>query len=250
MTGSPKSPRCKVLPFDLMAKVSELKARHQIVGTPPTLEELLNPVEGREIGRGAAETSLALVGHLRKFCGQLRRDDVLNVKVDLAHYWGGVTDVATLATVSIPTYRLLTRICRDWRTLAFSTPALWDTIVEIEVGVYPHVKTVVETWFSRAGTRPLSLAIICPQSLDSAFLESVILQHASQMQSLDMTTNSRVLCDFTPVQSLPILSNLMLYRIDDYDDDEPHIQLFRIRGAPALRHLLLERVGPSTVIRP
>jgi hypothetical protein len=40
---------------------------------------------------------------------------------------------------------LLTRICRDWRALAFSNPALWDTISEIEFGVHPRVEAVVET---------------------------------------------------------------------------------------------------------
>jgi hypothetical protein len=105
-------------------------------------------------------------------------------------------------------------------------------------------------WFSRAGTRPLSLAIICPDTLESACLESVILQHASQLRSLNVMASSEVLCDFTAVQSFPILSNLMLARIDDYDDDEGHIQLFGIHGAPALRHLSLEGVLPSMVIIP
>ncbi|KAJ7315375.1 hypothetical protein DFH08DRAFT_1086903 [Mycena albidolilacea] len=145
---------------------------------------------------------------------------------------------------------LLTRICRDWRALAFSTPALWDTISEIEFGVHPRAEAVVETWFSRAGTRPLSLGIICPKSLDSTCLESVILQHASQLQSLDVMTNSEVLCDFTAVQSFPILSNLMLSCLDDYDNDEDHIQLFGIHGAPLLRHLSLDGVLPSMVIMP
>ncbi|KAJ6470704.1 hypothetical protein DFH09DRAFT_1008199 [Mycena vulgaris] len=144
---------------------------------------------------------------------------------------------------------LLTRICRDWRALAFSTPALWDTISEIEFDVHPGAEAVVETWFSRAGTRPLSLGIMFPQSLDSTCLQSVILQHASQLQSLDVMTNSEVLCNFTAVQSFPILSNLILSCLDDYDDED-HIQLFGIHGAPALRHLSLEGVLPSTVIMP
>ncbi|KAJ7462567.1 hypothetical protein FB451DRAFT_1267000 [Mycena latifolia] len=145
---------------------------------------------------------------------------------------------------------LLTRICRDWRALAFSTPALWDTISQIEFGVHPRAEAVVETWFSRAGTRPLSLTIICPESLDSACLESVILQHASQLQSLNVMTNSEVLCGFTAVQSFPILSNLTLCCLGDYDDDEGHIQLFGIHSAPALRHLSLDSVLPSMVIMP
>ncbi|KAJ6476847.1 hypothetical protein C8R45DRAFT_1008037, partial [Mycena sanguinolenta] len=140
---------------------------------------------------------------------------------------------------------LLTRICRDWRVLAFSTPALWDTISEIDFSVQPQTEAFVETWFSRAGTRPLSLVIICPESFESASLESVIFRHASQLQSLDLMTNSEILCDFSPVQSFPILRDLTLACLDDQDDDEDRIQLFDIHGAPALRHISLERVLPS-----
>ncbi|KAJ6510602.1 hypothetical protein C8R45DRAFT_393029 [Mycena sanguinolenta] len=139
---------------------------------------------------------------------------------------------------------LLTRICHDWRILAFSTPALWDTISEIDFSVQSRTEAFVETWFTRAGTRPLSLAITCPESVDSASLESVIFRHASQLQSLDVMTNSEVFCDFSPVQSFPILHNLILACLDDPDDDDDHIQLFGIHDAPALRHLSLERVLP------
>ncbi|KAF7349481.1 F-box domain-containing protein [Mycena sanguinolenta] len=145
---------------------------------------------------------------------------------------------------------LLTRICRDWRALAFSTPALWDTISEIDFGAHPRAHAVVKTWFSHAGTRPLSLGIICPESLDSARLESVIFRHASRLQSLDVMANSEVLCDLGAVQSFPILRNLTLACLDDSDDDEGHIQLFDIQGVPVLRHLSLEGVRPSMIIMP
>ncbi|KAJ7230171.1 hypothetical protein GGX14DRAFT_582341 [Mycena pura] len=145
---------------------------------------------------------------------------------------------------------LLTRICRDWRDLAFSTPALWDTIIEIDFDVHPQAKAFVETWFSHAGARPLSLRIVCPETIDSACLESIIFQHASRLQSLDVLTNSLVFCDLTAVQSFPILSNLDLACVDDDYDDEGDIQLFCINNAPTLRHLSLERVRPSLVIMP
>ncbi|KAJ7208239.1 hypothetical protein GGX14DRAFT_633804 [Mycena pura] len=145
---------------------------------------------------------------------------------------------------------LLTQICRDWRDLAFSTPALWDTIIEIDFDVHPRAEAFVETWFSHAGARPLSLGIICSETLDSACLESVILQHASRLQSLDVMTYSDVFCNLTAVQSFPILRNLELACLYDDDDDEGDTQLFCINSAPTLRHLSLERVRPSLVIMP
>ncbi|KAJ7030089.1 hypothetical protein C8F04DRAFT_1042727 [Mycena alexandri] len=145
---------------------------------------------------------------------------------------------------------LLTRICRQWRALALSTPALWDTISEIEFGVHPRAEAVIKTWFSRAGARPLSLTIICPERPYLASLESVILQHASQLQYLNVLIDSEVLCNFIAVQSFPILNDLTLACLDDYDEAAGQIQLFDIHGAPALRHLSLENVLPSTILMP
>ncbi|KAJ7220928.1 hypothetical protein GGX14DRAFT_432445, partial [Mycena pura] len=149
---------------------------------------------------------------------------------------------------------LLTRICRDWRDLAFSTPALWDTITEIDFGVHPRAEAFVETWFSRAGTCPLSLGIIASESLFSACLESVILQHASRLQSLDVMTNAEALCNLTAIPSFPILRNLELSNLDDYCDDEHDIQFIIqfiwINDAPILRHLSLDCVRPSTAFMP
>ncbi|KAJ6505266.1 hypothetical protein C8R45DRAFT_923558 [Mycena sanguinolenta] len=63
-------------------------------------------------------------------------------------------------------------------------------------------------------------------------------------------TNSEVLCGFTAVQSFPVLRNLTLSRLDDYDDEGGSIQPFGIHGAPALRHLSLECVLPSMMTMP
>ncbi|KAJ7672806.1 hypothetical protein B0H17DRAFT_1208524 [Mycena rosella] len=105
---------------------------------------------------------------------------------------------------------LLTQICRDWRALALSTPALWDTITEIEGHDPLQVERLVTTWFSRAGTRPLSLGILCPQNPESVPLESVIRRW--------------------------------------YEPDGGQIQLFD--NAPSLRHLSLESVPPWALAMP
>ncbi|KAJ7241326.1 hypothetical protein B0H12DRAFT_1237051 [Mycena haematopus] len=147
---------------------------------------------------------------------------------------------------------LLTQICRDWRALAFCTPELWDTISEIEFDLDRRAETVVETWFSRAGTRPLSLGIIYPENLESARLESVILKHASRLQSLDVMTSSEIFSGFVGIQPFPMLNNLELTYLEGlYDDlDAGDIQLFGSDGAPSLRHLSLETVPPSALIMP
>ncbi|KAJ7210921.1 hypothetical protein GGX14DRAFT_450451 [Mycena pura] len=143
---------------------------------------------------------------------------------------------------------LLTRICRDWRDLAFSTPALWDTIIDFDLVVHRQAAAFIETWFSRGGTCPLSLGIVDDESLFLGCLESVILQHTSRLQSLDVMAYSEVLCNLTAIPSFPILRNLELFCLDD--DYEDHIQPICINNAPTLRHLSLEYVRPSMVILP
>ncbi|KAJ7702065.1 hypothetical protein B0H16DRAFT_1440545 [Mycena metata] len=150
---------------------------------------------------------------------------------------------------------VFTRICRQWRALALATPALWDTLTEFEFGAalgvprHPQPETFISTWFGRAGTRPLSLGITCPDS-HSLYLELVILQHASRFQSLDVMTDSKVLCDFNAVQPFPILGDLTLACLDDPEEHEGRLQLFDIHGAPALRRLSLDNVLPSMLIMP
>ncbi|KAJ7721893.1 hypothetical protein B0H16DRAFT_1896310, partial [Mycena metata] len=147
---------------------------------------------------------------------------------------------------------LLTRICRHWRALAFSTPALWDSMNEIEFGVHPQTETFIETWFSRAGARPLSLHIVDSLRLYSDALESVIHRHASRLQSLNVMADLETLTNFAAVQSFPILRKLELYCLAHSDEEDAGhtIQFFSIQGAPALRQVCLERVLPSMVSMP
>ncbi|KAJ7213280.1 hypothetical protein C8J57DRAFT_1397784 [Mycena rebaudengoi] len=143
---------------------------------------------------------------------------------------------------------LLTQICRDWRALALSTPALWDTITEIEGHDPLQVERLVTTWFSRADTRPLSLGFLNSQNPESVPLESIIRRYASQLQSLDMMTNSGVFSDFNAIQSFPLLRDLTLCCLGGYEPDGGQIQLFD--SAPSLRHLSLDSVPPWAVAMP
>ncbi|KAJ7617201.1 hypothetical protein FB45DRAFT_1063716 [Roridomyces roridus] len=151
---------------------------------------------------------------------------------------------------------LLTQICRDWRSLAIATPALWDTIPQVEFGLTRgelHPEMIVNTWFQRAGARPLTLVIFYSELEDPTLLESVLHPHASRLRDLHLVCDLQTLFDFATIPSFPILRTLALSSIDvdeDVDGDDGQVVLFRIDGAPLLVDLNLEHILPSMLVIP
>ncbi|KAJ7612678.1 hypothetical protein FB45DRAFT_302592 [Roridomyces roridus] len=145
---------------------------------------------------------------------------------------------------------LLAQVCHDWRALACSTPTLWDSIHRLYFEEHPTADTIVERWFSRAGTRPLSLDIACAKGCNVPRVRSIILRHAPQFGFLRLVGTPEVLTElWAGVHSLPILSSLELDCLC-LDDTDESTQLFRIDDAPTLRQLCLQRALPSMITLP
>ncbi|KAJ7700661.1 hypothetical protein B0H14DRAFT_763841 [Mycena olivaceomarginata] len=83
---------------------------------------------------------------------------------------------------------LLGRICRQWRSIAWSTPELW-TMVEVDCppcidDVVPHL----ERWFLRAGSLPLTLDIYynALSHTSSDALLRLLQRHSARFQDLTL----------------------------------------------------------------
>ncbi|KAJ7498515.1 hypothetical protein FB451DRAFT_1425962 [Mycena latifolia] len=83
---------------------------------------------------------------------------------------------------------LLMHVCRAWRQIAVSTPALWRTLDIDATGLEACFSEVIQVWLKRAGRCPLSVKIKGPLSkIDkfSGFLNT-FRRYAGGMRSLEL----------------------------------------------------------------
>ncbi|KAK6974171.1 F-box domain-containing protein [Favolaschia claudopus] len=143
---------------------------------------------------------------------------------------------------------LLTRICHAWRELAFSIPALWHKIDEVELTDPVDDADFIATWFSRAGALPLSLGMIYPEHLESHHLQSLLHCHAQRWQSLDVAAHVDTLLELDNSKPFPGLVELSLASLGQHEQDLSQVEAFR--HTPSLRRLSIDSLPPSLLDLP
>ncbi|KAJ7455797.1 hypothetical protein FB451DRAFT_1277441 [Mycena latifolia] len=140
---------------------------------------------------------------------------------------------------------LLAQICRHWREIALSTCQLW-TSVDIDTGFPQQGMAVVEsvsdgvvfllqTWFSRAGSCPLSLTFRSSYRRLPMTVLSIIPSVAGQLHRLELSLSSE---DLQSVKQLCIsLPHLQRLAIDS--------EHFRHTNSPELRPISIFPNTPS-----
>ncbi|KAF8214168.1 hypothetical protein K438DRAFT_1563256, partial [Mycena galopus ATCC 62051] len=115
---------------------------------------------------------------------------------------------------------LLTRVCRTWRDIALTTPALWSTL-SVEINSIPRhaisdprsVDNFIDRWLVRAGRRPLSLVFRGEAlRLDTlSILTNVIQRYSHEVRYLELYTDWNLL-PLLALESLtfPLLENASL----------------------------------------
>jgi hypothetical protein len=147
---------------------------------------------------------------------------------------------------------LLLRVCKAWRTLALSVPALWARLDQIECHTMlgpEKTENLITTWFSRAGALPLSLDITYDGywEPETPHIHSLIRRHASRLQFLRVFLEDDYLPDLADIRPFPLLRDLTLGSIDRTPTQTP-VSVFS--GAPLLRHLTIEFLVPSSLLMP
>ncbi|KAJ7175164.1 hypothetical protein C8R43DRAFT_1201819 [Mycena crocata] len=151
---------------------------------------------------------------------------------------------------------ILLTICRAWRKLALSVPALWATF---DAGTLPmyrdgpeEMEKHLETWFNRAGALPLSLYWF-GTTVDpcSGQLNNVISRHAPRLRYLHICISLGCVSHLS--ESLPflLLEDLYISVLDETTSPTPLATAMQtFREAPQLRHVAIEAVSPASLILP
>ncbi|KAF7367739.1 hypothetical protein MSAN_00837800 [Mycena sanguinolenta] len=121
---------------------------------------------------------------------------------------------------------LLGRICRRWRAVSYSTPMLWSSIHiaplrppwanERSVDFFPQLKPVIQQWFERAVTCPLTVSLVEASSYASdpdTHPISILRNFSHQFRHLSLAGDPRLLLPPLRLgpESLPVLKSIAIY---------------------------------------
>ncbi|KAK7062269.1 F-box domain-containing protein [Favolaschia claudopus] len=152
---------------------------------------------------------------------------------------------------------LLTHVCRAWRHIAISLPALWTTfnVTLKDSDDLPRLSYIAQIWFKRSKTCPLRLKIGGLLQYNKTFrsFAKLFQNHSYRIRSLALDTGGE---DLEMMQSrlsdnldLTSLQKLFVRLSDDYDTtSEGTIEMFA--SAPKLHEAVIRNVLPSFLILP
>ncbi|KAK6978021.1 F-box domain-containing protein [Favolaschia claudopus] len=147
----------------------------------------------------------------------------------------------------------LTQICREWRNIALSTPALWRAIHvdQAAVTTYEWLRaeytvSLLLLWLQRSSPYPLS---ICVVDFDpSTPLLSILLHHQARWEHLEATcNNARVLGNPALDVPMPLLRTCSFHFTTELSV-APKRSIFQ--DAPLLRTVSLDECGTLSVALP
>ncbi|KAJ7633156.1 hypothetical protein FB45DRAFT_523060 [Roridomyces roridus] len=141
----------------------------------------------------------------------------------------------------------LLRICRRWRDVALTTPALWSAVQLLLYNSRYHAqqRDLLKSWLQRSGKCALSIRVDCLKGAyddGTIFAECVeaLLCHASRRQEIDISLTLEELRSIAgTIQPMPLLRSVTI-GIEDWEE-RPEVPVPLLADAPALKHVVLYR---------
>ncbi|KAJ7709442.1 hypothetical protein B0H17DRAFT_226921 [Mycena rosella] len=142
---------------------------------------------------------------------------------------------------------LLTHVCRAWREIALSTPALWAEFAGLRSsGNYARI---FETWLSRAGTLPLSIRLHAGYLDLGDDIFQTFARCSCKVRSLELSMRDKHFHEMERARdrwSFPLLQILELHG-DRFQMERP-IELFI--DSPRLREVSIKELPPLSISLP
>ncbi|KAJ7258091.1 hypothetical protein B0H12DRAFT_1110138 [Mycena haematopus] len=150
---------------------------------------------------------------------------------------------------------VLTRVCRDWRTVAISTSTLWDQVsIELDSDDNPgHIDSkwvaLLDLWLQRSHPQPLSLTVSNRSyTKPDETLLAVLDRHSRRCRNITIKLPFHQFSRLEEHASLPWLEKLTLSAHGAPNIINP---ISTFRHAPMLRHVCFEAgIVPSEVNLP
>ncbi|KZP16577.1 hypothetical protein FIBSPDRAFT_934496 [Athelia psychrophila] len=139
---------------------------------------------------------------------------------------------------------LLERVCRQWKDIARSTPALWSQIaVELIDGYQEYELKIVAICLARSGKHPLSIALgpEMDRGLGSVLSGNTALDllatECERWHAVHLRLPSEILGDLSVVRGrLPLLHSLSISTDDAEEENDTVVPLDIFVPAPGLRN--------------
>ncbi|KAJ7693809.1 hypothetical protein B0H17DRAFT_1199503 [Mycena rosella] len=148
---------------------------------------------------------------------------------------------------------LLCYVCRTWREIALSTPALWTTI-DLHISDIECAE-IFQAWLDRAGAFPLFVKLKISGDLEDDVVGGIFKTLASRsrtVQSLELRASVehlRYMEDADEHWSFPLLQMLCISSWDAEDADEEDL-IKTFTNFPLLREASLSQTPPSLIPLP
>ncbi|KAF7980290.1 hypothetical protein HWV62_39063 [Athelia sp. TMB] len=134
---------------------------------------------------------------------------------------------------------LLERVCRRWKDISRSTPALWSYIkIHFWEGQEDFDRRIVSTYLTRAGNHPLTISLGSRMAVSSSLnmdhpALALLVAHCERWHAAYLHLSSKVLLQLSEIRGrLPSLHKLHIYTTTEEDD----ITIVAFADAPMLRY--------------
>ncbi|KAJ7797324.1 hypothetical protein B0H14DRAFT_3157570 [Mycena olivaceomarginata] len=148
---------------------------------------------------------------------------------------------------------LLTHVCRVWRQIAISTPALWATFGIEDMWWLPRLAEIAQTWFKRAQKCPLSVRLHGQSPADDTFSSfmKTLRRHSGKMRSLELQLDVEDFEDLnTHLLEGSVFTLLQKLSIDIDNNWKNSDAVVIFNNVPLLHEVIMIAVAPSFAVLP